>query len=137
MLMKLRKEYGLEEKIDFPGWKTPEEVIEIFHRSDILFMPSLTEGLPVTGIQGMSSGLALLLSNAGGNPEIIKEGVNGFIQEPNDTESYANNLRELLSNPEQLLEIRKNSVELAASFDIRKTAQDYLAVFENVLGVSH
>ena len=34
----------------------------------------------------MASGLALLLSNAGGNPEIISEGVNGYIQDPDDTE---------------------------------------------------
>ena len=71
VLTGLCEEKGLLGRIDFPGWKTPEEVIGIFHNSDILFMPSRSEGLPVTGIQGMASGLALLLSNAGGNPEII------------------------------------------------------------------
>ena len=135
MLLRLQKEFGLEERITFPGWKTPEEVIEIFHHSDILFMPSLTEGLPVTGIQGMASGLALLLSNAGGNPEIIHEGENGYIADPNDTETYAKHLRLLLTEPEKLLQMRKNSVELAAAFDIRKTAADYLEVFNKTLDV--
>ena len=124
---------GLDGKIDFPGWKKPEEVIEIFHKSDILFMPSLSEGLPVTGIQGMASGLALLLSNAGGNPEIISEGKNGFVHDPNDTEGFAKDLRMLLTSPDRLMEMRKNSLELAAAFDIRKTAEAYLNVFEEVL----
>jgi len=134
MLLKAAAEAGLTERISFPGWKTPEEVIGIFHRSDILFMPSLTEGLPVTGIQGMASGLALLLSNAGGNPEIITEGKNGFIHDPNDTESFVADLRKMLTDPALLTEMRTNSRDKAAAFDIRKTAEDYLKVFEEVLG---
>ena len=124
---------GLQDRIAFPGWKTPEEVIEIFHNSDILFMPSLTEGLPVTGIQGMASGLALMLSSAGGNPEIVTEGVNGFIHEPDNTEGYAADFRKLLTDPFLLLKIRKNSVSAAASFDIRETAAKYLKLFETVV----
>lgn len=128
------REAGLEDRVSFPGWRKPEEVIEIFHRSDILFMPSLNEGLPVTGIQGMASGLALLLSNAGGNPEIISEGVNGFVHDPNDTQSFAADLRSLLTDPEKLLEMRRNSLEKAADFDIKKTAEEYLKVFNEVVG---
>ena len=124
---------GLSDRISFPGWKTPEEVIDIFHHADILFMPSLSEGLPVTGIQGMASGLALLLSDAGGNPEIIREGYNGFIHDPNDTEGFAKDIQTLLSDSEKLLQMRRNSVHLAADFDIEKTAKDYLNVFEAVL----
>ena len=89
--------------------------------------------MPVTGIQGMASGLALLLSNAGGNPEIISEGVNGFIQDPYDTETYANNLKLLLTDSDRLLNMRKSSLELAAAFDIRKTAADYLKVFREAI----
>ena len=132
-LLSMRNTLGLEDRIDFPGWKTPEEVIDIFHHSDILFMPSLTEGLPVTGIQGMASGLALLLSNAGGNPEIIAEGDNGFIHEPSDTKAYAEDLRSLLTEKEKLLQMRNSSLRRAVAFDIKKTASDYMRVFEEVL----
>ena len=134
MLTERVKAEGLEDRIAFPGWKTPEDVIDIFHHSDILFMPSLTEGLPVTGIQGMASGLALLLSNAGGNPEIITEGSNGFIHDPDDTEGFAADLRNLLTDQDRLLKMRQNSMEQAASFDIRITAADYLKVFEEITG---
>ena len=132
MIMGLCEEKGLSDRVAFPGWKTPEEVIEIFHHSDILFMPSRSEGLPVTGIQGMASGLALVLSNAGGNPEIIKEGVNGFVQAPDDTKTYAHNLRTLLTDSDRLVKMRYASLELAASFDIRKTAADYLKAFNKI-----
>lgn len=131
-LQTLTKDNGLENRIEFTGWKSPEDVIEIFHHSDILFMPSLTEGLPVTGIQGMASGLALLLSNAGGNPEIIKKGENGFIHEPNDTAGFVSDLRFLLTDGKRLLKMRQNSLMYAAAFDIKKTAEEYLKVFGEV-----
>ena len=124
---------GMTERIELPGWKTPEEVIGIFHRSDILFMPSTTEGLPLTGIQGMASGLALLLSNAGGNPEIITEGENGFVHDPDDTAGFSKELRRLLSDAHLLLQMRTNSLRLAENFDIKKTAADYLKVFETLV----
>ena len=133
MLEQLVRENGLQERISFAGWKTPEEVIESFHHSDILFMPSLSEGLPVVGIQGMASGLALVLSNAGGNAEIIDEGKNGFTHDPQDTEAYVRDLRKLLTEPDTLLEMRKTSLEEAAKFDIKNTAQQYLQIFEEVL----
>ncbi len=124
---------GLTDRISFPGWKTPEEVIEIFHHADILFMPSRTEGLPVTGIQGMACGLALLLSDAGGNPEIITIGQNGYIHAPDDTEGFAKDFRFLLSEPEKLLKMRRKSLARAAAFDIKNTAAEYLKVFREVI----
>lgn len=130
MILSVIEAAGMTERIELPGWKTPEEVISIFHQSDILFMPSTTEGLPVTGIQGMASGLALLLSNAGGNPEIITVGENGFIHDPDDTAGFSADIRALLTDPDLLLKMRKNSLARAADFDIKKTAADYLKVFE-------
>ena len=126
-------EAGLSDRISFPGWKTPEEVIEIFHHADILFMPSRTEGLPVTGIQGMACGLALLLSDAGGNPEIITIGQNGYIHAPDDTEGFAKDFRFLLSEPDKLLKMRRESLARAAAFDIKNTAAEYLKVFREVI----
>ena len=126
-------EAGLSDRISFPGWKTPEEVIKIFHHADILFMPSRTEGLPVTGIQGMACGLALLLSDAGGNPEIITIGQNGYIHAPDDTEGFAKDFRFLLSEPDKLLKMRRESLARAAAFDIKNTAAEYLKVFREVI----
>jgi glycosyltransferase involved in cell wall biosynthesis len=52
-------EHGLQERISLKGWVRPEEVLEWFDRSDILFMPSLSEGLPVVGVQALAKGLAI------------------------------------------------------------------------------
>ncbi|HRY21725.1 MAG TPA: glycosyltransferase family 4 protein, partial [Flexilinea sp.] len=129
----LIKRLNLQNKISITGWVAPERVTEIFKQSDILFLPSRSEGLPVSGIQAMTCGLALVLSNAGGNPEIIEEGKNGFSFDPEDTDSFASALRALLESPEMLRSFRQNSLESAKKYDIKRIAKQYEAVFEQVL----
>jgi glycosyltransferase involved in cell wall biosynthesis len=126
-------EAGIQDNCSISGWVTPEEVTSIFKQSDIFFMPSRSEGLPISGIQAMTCGLALLLSTAGGNPEIVEVGKNGFVYDPNDTTGFAAALRNLLTDEALLLSCRENSLEMAARYDIRLVAAQYEAVFQSVL----
>jgi L-malate glycosyltransferase len=121
---------GLQDRFSLPGWLSPEEVLTWFERSDILFMPSLSEGLPVVGVEGMAMGLALILSHAGGNPELITPGENGYLVEKNETLLYANVLRELLSSPDKLLAMRHASRSHAAGFDLKTILDNYEKVFK-------
>jgi glycosyltransferase involved in cell wall biosynthesis len=59
-------DYGLQEHFTLPGWVTPEEVLAWFDKCDILFMPSLPEGIPVVDVQALAKGLALVSSKVGG-----------------------------------------------------------------------
>jgi L-malate glycosyltransferase len=128
------KRQNLGDRFSLPGWIMPEEVLGWFERSDILFMPSLSEGLPVVGVQGMAMGLALVLSNAGGNPELVSEGENGYLIENPDTQVYAGSLRSLLSNPSKLLAMRLASRAHASRFDLRIIVDQYEKLFKESTG---
>jgi glycosyltransferase involved in cell wall biosynthesis len=119
----------LRDRFTFPGWLTPEEVKAWFAKSDILFMPSLSEGLPVAGVQGMAMGLALLLGDAGGNPDLVQPAVNGFLNEPMDTAGFATSLRTLLYDPAYLLKARQASRAMAREFSL----QNIVGKYEEVL----
>ena len=123
-------QHGLEERFTLPGWVTPEEVIDCYRKSDIFFMPSLSEGLPVVGVQSMSMGLALVLGAAGGNVELIEDGVNGYLRAPHNQDGYVAVLRELLGDPVRLLEVRQASRKMAERFDLRKIVAAYEQLFE-------
>lgn len=129
----LIREKGLKEKIDLPGWLAPEEVTEAFRNSDILFLPSLTEGLPIVGIQAMASGLAMVVSNAGGNPELVESGKNGFTFDPHDTDGFASALRKLIEEKELLNQFREASYEMSRDYDIDVVTDRYEAAFRAVL----
>jgi glycosyltransferase involved in cell wall biosynthesis len=123
---------GLKERFSLPGWVTPQEVIEAFRHSDILFMPSLTEGLPVVGVQATAMGLALVLSQAGGNVDLVEGGVNGFLVDLAHPQGFEEALRALLSNPEKLLAYRQASRRVAEKFDLGGVVQSYDQIFSRV-----
>ncbi len=125
--------HGLADRISMPGWITPQQVIAEFSASDILLMPSLSEGLPVVGVQAAAMGLVLVLSNVGGNIDLVEPGINGFLLDAQDKKGFANSLRTLLENPERLLEMRKASRNLAEKFDINGIIAEYQGAFNQAV----
>jgi len=130
---------GLQERFSLPGWVTPQEVIQAFRSSDILFMPSRVEGLPVVGVQATAMGLALVLSRAGGNVDLVDkvEGAegrnNGFLVDLAHPQGFEEALRALLSSPEKLLAYRQASRKVAEKFDLRGVVESYDHIFTRVV----
>jgi glycosyltransferase involved in cell wall biosynthesis len=125
---------GLRERFDLPGWLNPAQVLEWFDRSDILFMPSLSEGLPVTGVQALAMGLAVVASRIGGFMEVVEPGVNGELIDPDDPAGYERALRKLLVDPACLRQTRQASRRLAERFDLVNIVQKYEALLQKAAG---
>jgi len=121
--------YGLRDRFTLPGWIKPEEVIEAFSQADILFMPSLSEGLPVAGVQSLAMGLAIVAGRAGGFIDLVKDGENGYLVDPINTEEQCTALRALLSNAERLAAFRAASRAAARRFDINSVVEFYSYLF--------
>jgi glycosyltransferase involved in cell wall biosynthesis len=120
----------LAERFTLTGWIEPQQVLEWFGRSDVLFMPSRSEGLPVVGVQALAMGLALVVGRAGGFVELVEEGKNGYVCDPQDAQMMQNVLGDLLSNPARLAAFRQRSRELANRFDLQHVLDAYEQVFE-------
>ncbi len=132
-VIRLIEQAGLEERFELPGWVDPEVVLATFRESDILFMPSRVEGLPVVGVQAISEGLAVVAGRAGGFIDLVKEGKNGFLYDPEDTDGIAGGLRKLLSDQAMLLAARTHSLKVAQRFGIDTIVGEYEAVFKEVV----
>lgn len=128
------RSFGLEDRIRLTGWVAPEEVIQWMRSSDILFMPSHSEGLPVVGVQSLAMGLAIVASPSGGFIDLVDHGTNGYLIDVTRPEGYETALRELLSDPERLLEARQASRRKAQAFDLHAIVRAYEALF---LAVAH
>lgn len=125
---------GLEDRFELPGWITPQEVLQWFSQSDILFMPSLSEGLPVVGVQALANGLALVVSDIGGFKDLVDEGENGHLIEYYDIAGFAAKLRLLLTDPEKLYKYRLQSLQKALEFDNEGIGRSYEAIFSSLSG---
>lgn len=78
---------GIEKHLIFTGWR--DDVPAIISNVDFLILPSLTEGVGITIIEGMALGKATIASRVGGIPEIIEDGVTGILVSPDDADSLA------------------------------------------------
>jgi glycosyltransferase involved in cell wall biosynthesis len=122
--------YGLAKRFSFPGWVTPEDVLNVFARSHVLVLPSRSEGLSVVGVQALGMGLALVLSDAGGNAELARDGENGFVFAMGDVDGLARALKKLLQDPAMLQSAQASSRALAQDFDLQTIVGQYERLFK-------
>lgn len=125
-------ELGLTDRFSLPGWVNTDEVISCFKQSDILLMPSLSEGLSVVGVQALAAGLAIVANNVGGFTDLVEAGQNGVLAEAGDAQALKDAIRMYLSTPDLLLKARHASLVAARKFDIRNIADRYETIFNKL-----
>lgn len=123
------RQKGLVDRFNLPGWVTPEQVLDEFSRSDLLVLPSRSEGLSVVGVQALAMGLALVLSNAGGNLELVNQGENGFLFPVGAVDVLTESLRKLISQPSLLQAAQSKSLEMAKKYELASVITQYEEVF--------
>ncbi len=125
----LVKELGLGEFVNFIGEVSNERIPEYLVASDILALPSLSEGFPVVVLEGMASGLPVVASRVGGLPDIIEDGKNGFLVKPAEPKEIAEKILLLLKDEELRKNISCNNRIKVSDYDwtgiIRKLEEAY------------
>lgn len=89
---------GGDERIRYLGYV--ERVEEIYNTSDIIVVPSRwQEPLGLVAIEGAACRKPVVATNVGGLPEIIEDGITGYLVSPQDTTSMADCVQRLIRNP--------------------------------------
>jgi glycosyltransferase involved in cell wall biosynthesis len=65
--------------VQFPGWVEGERKWSLFSASDLLCLPSFQEGVPITLLEAMDSGLAVVTTPVGGVPDLMTHEQNGLL----------------------------------------------------------
>jgi glycosyltransferase involved in cell wall biosynthesis len=102
-LEKCAKGLGIREKVVFSGFRA--DVYELLHQFDIFVLPSLWEGFGLVLLEAMAVGKAIVATNVGPIPEVIKDGETGFLVPPGDPAAMAEKIVFLLKNRERALEM--------------------------------
>ncbi|MCC5637089.1 glycosyltransferase [Nostoc sp. CHAB 5844] len=93
------------------------ELLGWFARADIFVNPSVTENFCTTNMEALASGTPVVAANAGGNPEQVFPGINGFLSEPNNPVDLANQVIAILENSELKAEITRQARSSIIEFD--------------------
>jgi glycosyltransferase involved in cell wall biosynthesis len=110
------EENRLEEIVEYAGWVSGEIKIRLLNECDLFVLPSYNEGLPISILEAMSYGKAVVATNVGGIPEIVKQGCNGYLMKPGDKENLNKCLRGFIQNKELLQLMGNNSLKLVKPY---------------------
>ena len=117
-------ELGLADRVSIPGWVGPNEVAELIASADILVLPSFAENLPVSVIEGMAAGLAIVATPVGAVEDIIVDGETGLLVPPGDVEALTLALTRLVESPQLRAQLGSNAVAVhRARLDLAPFAQ--------------
>jgi len=129
-------ENGLSEKVLLLGER--EDVPEILSNSDIFVLPSRWEGLPFTIIEAMMAGLPVVASKVGGVPELVDDGITGFLVPPGDHLSLAQAIRKLVDDKNLREKMGKLGREKALKlFTVERMLEETARVYEEVLKIKN
>ena len=132
-LEKLSQELQITSNLIFIGFiKT---VPEFLSGLDILAVPSNNEGLGTVILDGILAGCAVVGSRVGGIPEIIVHNKTGLLQEVGDFKALAENLADMIRNPDKTQSLRTNAYSwVIKEFSLQAMVEGNLKIYQNILG---
>jgi glycosyltransferase involved in cell wall biosynthesis len=89
-------ELGIMRDSLFLGYQ--EEVADYYAAFDALILPSANEGTPVSAIEALAGGRPVVATRVGGVPDVVRDGVDGFLVEPGDVDAMAERLSQLAAD---------------------------------------
>ena len=93
---KLAKDEGIFEYVRFTGWRN--DVTSFYAITDIYVASSLREGFGLNLVEAQFAGLPIIASKNRGHVEIIEDGINGYLVDPNDVNEYAKKMTALIKD---------------------------------------
>lgn len=101
-------QYGMDDTFYLLPWLSHEETLKYVNGSMLYFMTSLYEGLPISVIEAMSLGKAVVASDVLGNKDCVKDGYNGYLL-PLEEKVFVEKMNELIEDDEKRKLMEKNS----------------------------
>lgn len=118
----LAEQLNIGKQVILTGYRT--DVADFYKAADVFVFPSFREGLPVSVMEAMASGLPIIATSIRGSSDIVKESINGKLLKPDDVDGFANVI-EAFRNKELLNSIAKTNAQEAGKYDLNAVIKLY------------
>jgi sugar transferase (PEP-CTERM/EpsH1 system associated) len=130
--VELLRNAGLQDAAWLPGERT--DVAVLMRAMDLFVLPSLREGISNTILEAMATGLPIVATNVGGNPELVDPNVTGYLVPHSDPIQMANAIQRYIDDPSIAARQGKAGLEKAQTrFSMEAMVNGYLGVYDSVL----
>jgi glycosyltransferase involved in cell wall biosynthesis len=97
-------------------------------------LPSFTEGLPVVVLESYAAGVPVVATAVGGTPEVVTDGVDGYLVSPGDPSALARRIVDVLEMGESRKEMgRRGQERVRAEFTFEAQSKRYRQLFDELL----
>lgn len=128
----LAKSLGVVEDVKFLGNR--EDVDQILCAADVFLLPSNYEAFGLAALEAMACGVPVVASRVGGVPELVQDGVNGFLVDPDDYITGAERLFQILSDQGTAKRLRDSGLKsVRENFTADAVVPLYEQFYERVL----
>lgn len=128
-LQQLARDLGITAQVDFPGEVSESDKIAYLSNADLFCLASDHEGFGLVFVEAMSLGVPVITTNLGGQTEIVRDGVDGFLIPCGDSQALADRIQTLQQHPELLVQMKASAQERARLFAPEVVARQFEDVF--------
>ena len=132
-LQKAVSDKGLQSSVRLVGRKTPDELALYFKACDIFLLNSGYEGLSHTILEAQAHGIPVAVSNAGGNSEIIRHGVNGLLFRNDQASEIVEVVLRLFQSKEDAEQFATAGLQHLHDYTIDRMFQDTVSLFQEIV----
>jgi glycosyltransferase involved in cell wall biosynthesis len=116
---------GLAGQVHFLGRIPHEKLTATYQGAAVFVLPSRNEGMSNAALEALASGLPLIVSGTGGMAELVRDGENGILIDPDNTETFARALVRLAEHPEERQAFGRASRQRAEAQSWRQVAERF------------
>ena len=129
------KDNRSQHKIRFFGNLGRNEVLSLMSISDLFVLPSWSEGFPMVILEAMSVGLPVISTDVGAIPEIITNGIHGYVIHPKNEQTLVQTISWMLKNPLEMKRIGHNNVEeIKKRYEVNLVYHLYENCYRKIIG---
>ena len=126
---------GVMGSVDFLGWQP--DIQPWLSRWDVVIQPSLSEGFGLAALEAMAASTPVVATAVGGAPEVVDDGVTGWLVPPGDPAALGERIQELLLNPDLRTRMGTAGRRRAESqFSVHRMVAETGRIYAQLLGRS-
>lgn len=133
-LQAIAAELGLTEAVTFTGRVDNEGMGALYRSADIMINPSLVDNMPISVLEALASGVAVVSTNVGGVPFLVEHEKTALLVPPNDPAAMAEAMLALLHDPARTLRMRAAGLKSVEQYTWPNVRDRLLRVYREAIG---
>lgn len=124
---------GLGDRIELRGWMDRQQIADAMAGALAVVVPSRMEAFGIVALEAWRSGAALIMTDRGGGPGFVTDGLDGLLVDPTDVDALADALERVATQPTLRKRLGEGGAAAVGSYSWSRVADAYTALYEDQL----